>query len=1012
MNSKPAFSFAKRPFIVGVLVFSGLLVLTQLISYQDYLLLKSSKYKEQINAADLAKEKLEKALANSLSATQTLSFIVKKYGINEDFEVVGKQILESNHYVDAVELLKGGVITNVYPLKGNESVIGYDILKDTTRNIEALKAIEKRDLFFAGPFHLKQGGVSIVGRLPIFIDGKFWGFAVTLVKLSTLINAAGLDTAGDGDFAFQLSKINPETRKEEFFMPDSQRFNKSIAASVFVPSGEWRIYVMPKHSQTWLSFLPFSLLGFLLSVTGGMFAFFITRQPIRLKKLVDKQSLAIRKNEENYRNTLNRVSDAFASIDENWRISYMNQKAGDIFKRDPSQVIGKNIWEEFEITTDKQMYRTFHKAMEEQKYIYEDRFIERLNSWVEIFVYPSPNGLSVFFRDISNRKSAEMALKESEHRYKQLIEEMPEAIFTCDADGMVILYNKAAEQLLGTPPKHSTEPLGVQAKIYDNKGRRLTPKEYPTAVCLREGKQIFAMEVTIERIDGVKRQVLAHPSPIFNEAGKLSGAVNIIIDITERKAAEEKADREKNLSDAIINSLPGVFYLYNKEGKFLRWNKNFEIISGYTSEEISSMHPLDFFDNDEKELVQQRIGEVFITGMSDVEANLYTKNKEKIPFYFNGYTANFEGEECLIGMGIDITKRKIAEQGIKESEEKYRYLFNNNPALIFIWCLEDLSIMELNQTALEEYGYNRDEIFKLTVLDLRPAEDYQKIREFAANLLNNNVPQVRATWRHIKKNGELMMMDITSHRITYNHKPAVLSIAENVTQKLLTEEQLKKSYEDIRLLNTHLQTIREEERAGIAREIHDELGQQLTALKMDVSWINKKIHTDNAELQERISGMLLLIDQTVKIVRRIASDLRPGILDDLGLIAALEWQLGEFEKRMGIKTTFHSQIHNLDLEKKITIGLFRVYQEALTNIARHSEATSIEVIVDQVDDTLCLTIRDNGKGFEAEQIKFKNTLGLLGMTERVRMLNGELNIESNPGKGTSVIIKVPIKVFA
>ena len=135
----------------------------------------------------------------------------------------------------------------------------------------------------------------------------------------------------------------------------------------------------------------------------------------------------------------------------------------------------------------------------------------------------------------------------------------------------------------------------------------------------------------------------------------------------------------------------------------------------------------------------------------------------------------------------------------------------------------------------------------------------------------------------------------------------------------MIETQLKKSYEDIRLLNTHLQTVREEERADIAREIHDELGQQLTALKMDVSWINKKIHTDNAELQERISGMLLLIDQTVKIVRRIASDLRPGILDDLGLIAALEWQLGEFEKRMGIKTSFHTQIHNLDLEKKTTM---------------------------------------------------------------------------------------------
>ena len=259
MKSEPAVSFFKKPHIVGVLVFGALLILTQLIAYQDYLLFKSVKYKEEINAANLAKEKLEGALANSLSATQTLSFIVKKYGIKEDFEVVGKQIMASNKYVDAVELLKGGVIINVYPLKGNESVIGYDILHDSTRNVEALKAIEKRDLFFAGPFKLKQGGISIVGRLPIFIDDKFWGFAVTLVKLSTLIDAAGIDTTSSGDYIYQLSKPNPETHKEEFFLPNPQTFKKSQAASVYVPSGEWRIYVMQKHPQTLFSVLPFSL---------------------------------------------------------------------------------------------------------------------------------------------------------------------------------------------------------------------------------------------------------------------------------------------------------------------------------------------------------------------------------------------------------------------------------------------------------------------------------------------------------------------------------------------------------------------------------------------------------------------------------------------------------------------------------------------------------------------------------------------------------------------------------
>ena len=213
MNFSEILAFIKRPVITGLLTFSGLLLLTQLIAYQHHLLFRSTQIKEQVNAANVAKEKLQKALANSLTATQTLSFILKTYGIHNDFDSIAKQLLSSNKYIDALELVKGGTIVNVYPLKGNERALGYNILKDTVRNVEAEKAIARRELYFAGPFNLKQGGVSIVGRLPIFIDDKFWGFSVSLVKLSTLIDAADIDTMDNTDYAYQLSKVNPQTGK-------------------------------------------------------------------------------------------------------------------------------------------------------------------------------------------------------------------------------------------------------------------------------------------------------------------------------------------------------------------------------------------------------------------------------------------------------------------------------------------------------------------------------------------------------------------------------------------------------------------------------------------------------------------------------------------------------------------------------------------------------------------------------------------------------------------------------
>ena len=1004
------FAFIKKPVTTGVLTFLALLLLTQLIAYQHHLLFRSTQLKEQANAANVAKEKLQKALANSLSATQTLSFILKTYGFHNDFDSVAKQLLSSNKYIDALELVKGGLITNVYPLKGNELALGYNILKDTARNIEAEKAIEKKELYFAGPFHLKQGGISIVGRLPIFIDGKFWGFSVSIVKLTTLIDAADIDTTDNADYLYQLSKINPQTGKEEFFLPDPETFKKNLAVWAEVPMGDWRIYVMPRFSKSMASYLPFAILGLLLALTGGLFAYYITMQPIALKKLVEEQRQLITFSEENYRNTLDRVSDAFVSLDSNWRFTYVNQKAAEFFDRVGKNIIGKNIWEEFPVAIDRPFYQSYQKALAEQKYLCLEQYYEPTDLWFENHIYPSANGLSVFLRDISKRKKAEIALVQSENRYKELIEEMPEAIFTCDAKGNVQLYNKAVVALLGNPPDGESTDEAGNNKIYDKYGKLLRPDEYSTAVCLREGRRIYAEEYTIERPDGTRYQILSHPSPIFDETGKVTGAVNILVDITERKKAEQEVERERILSDAIINSLPGIFYLYNRQGKFLRWNRNFEIISGYSAEEISHMKPLDFFASDEKELLNQRISEVFETGTSDVEADFFTKDKRRIPYYFNGYVGTFNNETCLIGTGIDITNRIKAEHAIRVSEENYRYLFNNNPSLIFIWCLETLDILELNQTALDEYGYKKEETLNMRVLELRPNEDHLKIKEFASRMLNTNESIVRGIWRHKKRNGEIMMMDIRSHKIKYQGKQAILSIAENVTQKLLVEAQLQKSFEDIRLLNGHLQTIREEERAGIAREIHDELGQQLTALKMDASWINKRMQSENDEVQERIAGMLSLIDQTVKVVRKIASDLRPGILDDLGLIPALEWQLGEFEKRMGITTNFKTEGGGAEISNKKAIGIFRVFQESLTNVARHAAATHIDVLAAQTEHEFYLSIKDNGQGFDIHEIRHKNTLGLIGMKERVHMLHGDLIFDSEKGKGTTVIIKIPVHI--
>lgn len=232
---------------------------------------------------------------------------------------------------------------------------------------------------------------------------------------------------------------------------------------------------------------------------------------------------------------------------------------------------------------------------------------------------------------------------------------------------------------------------------------------------------------------------------------------------------------------------------------------------------------------------------------------------------------------------------------------------------------------------------------------------------------------------------------------------------EELEKKIIETQQMN---EQLRNLSAHLQNIREEERMHIAREMHDELGQFLTGLKMDIAWLNKKISNgeDSAAKREKLSEMTKLVDDAVIFVRRLAAELRPSILDDLGLIAALEWHSREFNRRFNIEVKFESKSPDLKTSELVATGLFRMYQESLTNVARHAEAKSVAATLEVVDDEIHLSITDDGKGFDTNNSGKRKTLGLLGMKERALMIGGTLEILSKPGNGTTVLICVPLRL--
>jgi len=363
-----------------------------------------------------------------------------------------------------------------------------------------------------------------------------------------------------------------------------------------------------------------------------------------------------------------------------------------------------------------------------------------------------------------------------------------------------------------------------------------------------------------------------------------------------------------------------------------------------------------------------------------------------------------DGVSCFFR---DVTEKKKAEVELIHSERKYKLLFENNPMPMWMVSLQDYSIIDVNEATLQHYGYSRDEFLTLDTRNIRPPEDLGKyVEEYQQRFEGISH---RGTWRHKKKDGTIILVEIHAYDFYYEGMAVRLLLVNDITQKQKAEHKLQESHQELRDLAAHLQVIREEERAGIAREIHDELGQQLTGLKMDVSWLSKKLPDANGSIHEKIKDILELLDITVKTVRKISAELRPSILDDLGLIEAMEWHGQEFEKRSGIKVKFHSAIKKITLPENVTIGIFRIFQESLTNVARHAGASEVKCNIEEKNETLLLIIKDDGKGFDPGKVAGKKTLGLLGMKERTLMMGGKYEIKSKKGLGTTVLVNVPFE---
>ncbi len=238
-----------------------------------------------------------------------------------------------------------------------------------------------------------------------------------------------------------------------------------------------------------------------------------------------------------------------------------------------------------------------------------------------------------------------------------------------------------------------------------------------------------------------------------------------------------------------------------------------------------------------------------------------------------------------------------------------------------------------------------------------------------------------------------------------------ISESEQKRERERAEDSLRRSHDQLRALTGRLQSVREEERTRISRQVHDELGQDLTGLKLDLSWLSGRLRGARG-LQRKIRSMSAQVDATILNVRRIATELRPGVLDNLGLAAAIEWQADEFQQRTGIRCHMSIEVAEVIWEQDFSTACFRIFQETLTNIIRHAGATRVEVRLGQDGGDLVLTVKDNGRGITSEEISHARSIGLIGMKERAAQVGGAIEFLGRPGLGSTVTVRMPLPAAA
>lgn len=959
-----------------------------------------------------------------------------------------KKILEVTPTVDVLGLVEGETVTHLYPITGNEHAIGHNIFKDSLRKKEVLKALAKKDIFFAGPYQLLQGGSGIVGRLPIFVNDKYYGFATVLINLSTFLKIAGLDHPDNTHYTFQLSKVNPNTGKEEFFLPQTKSFNTREVVNEIIPAGDWHIYATFTKSQLLSSFWPSLLLGFLFSVLAGILAWYITRQPIQLKKMLDEKIQIIRRSEEEYTSLFNQAMEPIFVMDNNGALINVNESICSLLDYTREELLQMKVDDIVDPEELKNNPVDYSPKLLGNLIFSERRMRAKNGNIIELEISKkqiSHNRILAIARDVTDLRKVQKRIALSESTLSTSFEHSAIGMVMVSLEGKYLRTNIAFTQMTG----YSAEEL-MSMSMYD-----ITYKD-----------DIDADKKFIEQVNAgvadtfktIKRYVCKNGSIIWvklnvsvirDAEGKPLFFVSQSENITEQKKAEQeiqklnrlyyfiseanefllRAEREEDLfeeSCRIAVELGGMRMAWVgivDENNILRPLTWYGHEAGYLKNLIVSTDENRPSGNGPSGRAIRNKSYYFCNNVSEdpamapwradalergyhasISFPVLIKNEVRAVFtmyisdvdYFNDTEIKLL-QEVVDNIAFTLEKIEVkalhqkAEIELAESDAKFKILVEQSLAGVYI--LQENKFIYVNPAFEQISGYTQTDLVNhMSFDDLIHEDDLQMIKSKYNSRISGKNPTAHYTLKSVRSDGAIRNIEIIVSAINFKDKLAVIGTVIDITDRMQESKRIEQAIIDAQ----------EKERLQIGMELHDNVKQILAGSILHLEIL--KNHLDDYNMAAKIiSNLKNYNNEAIDELRRLSHQLAPSLDSKLSLADKIKILVSNMNVHG--KLDIFIDVDLFDIDDKLQLTFYRIIQEQLTNIIKYAHADRVKIIIKQSGTNVLLEIADDGKGFDTT-IK-KEGIGLENIRRRTGLLNGKTKIISSPGQGCKILIEIP-----